>query len=227
MNVKALYLISYGLYLVGSKKGDKINAQVANTVIQVCSEPVKLAVAINRNNYTHELITASKVFTVSILSKDTPLSFIGDFGFKCGRDVDKLKVVNYKLSPNNVPIVLDNTLAYFETRVINQVDVGTHTLFIGDMIDADIIKDGEPLTYAYYQQVKRGTTPRTAPSYVEVKKEEAPKMAKYQCSVCGYIYDPELGDPDGGIKPGTPFEELPDNWVCPVCGAAKDQFKKI
>ncbi len=227
MNIKALYLISYGLYLVGSKKGDKLNAQVANTVIQVCSEPVKLAVAINKNNYTHELINDSKAFTVSILSKDTPLSFIGDFGFKCGRDVDKLKNVNYKLSRNNLPIVLDYTLGYFEARVISQVDVGTHTLFIGELIDADIVKEGEPMTYAYYQQVKRGTTPKAAPSYIEQKKEETPKMAKYQCKVCGYIYDPELGDPDSNIKPGTSFEKLPDDWVCPVCGAAKDQFEKM
>ena len=227
MNAKALYLISYGLYLAGSKKGDKLNAQVVNTVIQVCSEPVKIAVAINRNNYTHELITVSKAFTAAILSKETPLSFIGSFGFRSGRDVNKFEGVNYKLSENKLPIVLDNTLAYLEAKVVNQIDVGTHTVFIGDLVDADIIKDGEPMTYAYYQQVKRGTTPKSAPSYVAVKKEETPKMAKYKCGVCGYIYDPELGDPDGGIKPGTPFEKIPDSWVCPVCGAAKDQFEKI
>ncbi len=73
---------------------------------------------------------------------------------------------------------------------------------------------------------RRGTTPKTAPSYVEEKKEVA-KVPKYECTVCGYIYDPELGDPDGGIKPGTPFEEIPDDWVCPVCGAAKDEFERM
>jgi len=227
MDVKALYLVTYGLYVIGSHKGDKLNAQIANTIFQVCSEPIKLAVAINRNNYTHELITASKVFTVSILEKDTPLSFIGNFGFKSGRDTDKLHGINYKLSPNKAPIVLDNTLAYLELKVDNQVDVSTHTLFIGELVDADIIKNGEPLTYAYYQQVKRGTTPKAAPSYVELKKEAKPGMTKYKCVVCGYIYDPELGDPDGGIQPGTPFEKIPDNWVCPVCGASKDMFEKV
>ena len=83
------------------------------------------------------------------------------------------------------------------------------------------------MTYEYYHQVKRGTTPKTAPSYVEEKKEEAPKLARYKCSVCGWIYDPAVGDPDGGIAPGTPFEKLPDNWTCPVCGASKNDFEKI
>ena len=81
------------------------------------------------------------------------------------------------------------------------------------------------MTYAYYHQVKRGTTPKTAPSYIE--EEKAMEAAKYECTVCGYIYDPELGDPDGSIAPGTPFEELPDGWVCPVCGAGKSEFERI
>ena len=227
MDIKALYKITYGLYVVGSSKGDKLNGQIANTVIQVCSEPVKLAVAINKNNYTHEFITDSKAFTVSILSQDTPLSFIGEFGFKCGRDVDKFKDVKYQLTENNVPIILDHTLAYLVANVINQVDVGTHTLFIGELVDADVIKDGEPMTYAYYHQVKRGTTPKSAPSYIELKKEVALKMAKYECRVCGYVYDPELGDPEGAVEQGTSFEQIPDDWVCPVCGVSKDQFDKI
>ena len=89
------------------------------------------------------------------------------------------------------------------------------------------IKEGEPMTYAYYHQVKRGTTPKTAPSYIKEGKVEAIKASKYKCTVCGYIYDPELGDPDGGIKPGTPFEEIPDDWVCPVCGVTKDEFERM
>jgi flavin reductase (DIM6/NTAB) family NADH-FMN oxidoreductase RutF/rubredoxin len=227
MNTKALYDISYGLYVVASKMGDKFNGQIANTVIQVCSDPVKISVAINKNNYTHEFITNSKVFTVSILAMETPLSFIGDFGFKCGRDVDKFKTINFKLSENGLPVVTDNALSYLEARVINEVDVGTHTLFIGELTGAEVLREGEPMTYAYYHQVKRGTTPKSAPSYVEEKKEEKSEMAKYKCSVCGYIYDPAVGDPDGGIKPGTPFEEIPDDWVCPVCGASKEDFEKI
>ena len=227
MNLKALYKLGYGLYVVCSRKGDKLNGQIANTVFQVCSEPPIIAVALNKQNLTNEFVSASKVFTVSILSQDTPLSFIGGFGFKSGREVDKLKGISYKLGETGVPIVLDNTLAYLEAKLINQIEVGTHTIFIGEIVAADVLREGEPMTYAYYHEVKRGTTPKTAPSYIEEKKEATPKMAKYKCTVCGYIYDPEKGDPDGGIKPGTPFEEIRDDWVCPVCGASKDQFEKL
>jgi rubredoxin/flavin reductase (DIM6/NTAB) family NADH-FMN oxidoreductase RutF len=227
MNAKALYSLTYGLFIVSSVKDSKINGQVANTVIQVCSEPQVIQVVINRNNLTHEYISASKVFSASILSQETPLIFIGGFGFKSGRDTDKFAGVNYRPGQTGAPIVLDNSLAYLEARVIDQKEVFTHTVFVGQLIDADVIRDGEPITYAYYQQVKRGTTPKSAPSYISDKKEEKVKMDKYKCDVCGYIYDPAKGDPDGGIKPGTKFEDIPGDWTCPVCGAEKNQFKKI
>jgi flavin reductase (DIM6/NTAB) family NADH-FMN oxidoreductase RutF len=171
MNLKALHELGYGLYVVCSKKGDKLNGQIANTVFQVCSEPPIIAVALNKQNLTNELVSTSKVFTVSILSQDTPLSFIGGFGFKSGRDVDKFKDINYKLGETGAPIVLDNTLAYLEAKVINQIEVGTHTIFMGEIVAADILKEGEPMTYAYYHKVKRGTTPKTAPVYIEGEKE--------------------------------------------------------
>ena len=227
MNLKALYLISYGLYVIGSRKGDRLNGQTANTVIQVSSQPPTISVCINKGNLTHEFIKDSGVFTVSVLSQDTPLSLIGRFGFKSGRDIDKFDGVNYRVGETQAPIVLDHTLAYMEAKVIKDVDAGTHTIFIGELVGADVMKEGEPMTYAYYHQVKRGTTPKTAPSYIEERKEVASKVAKYKCTVCGYIYDPEKGDPDGGIKPGTPFEQIPNDWVCPVCGAAKSEFEKI
>ena len=227
MNLNALHKLGYGLYVVGSR-GDqgKLNVQIANTVFQVCSEPPVIAVAINRHNLTHDFIVENKAFTVSVLSQDTPLNFIGNFGFKSGRDTDKLKDINYKLGKTKAPIVLDHTLAYFEAKLIDHMDVKTHSIFAGELVDADVVREGEPLTYAYYHQVKRGSTPKTAPSFIEKKKEVAAKMDKYECSVCSYVYDPEMGDPDSGIKPGTSFEELPDDWVCPVCGASKDQFEK-
>ena len=227
MNLKALYKLGYGLYVVCSRRGDRLNGQIANTVFQITSEPPTIAVSINKNNLTHEFIGESKVLTVSVLSQDTPLSFIGHFGFKSGRDIDKFEGINHKTGESQAPVVTDNALAYLEAKVVQEVDVGTHTIFVGELVGADVIKEGEPMTYAYYHHVKRGTTPKTAPVYVEEKKVEAIKAAKYKCTVCGYVYDPELGDPDGGIKPGTPFKEIPDDWVCPVCGATKSEFEKI
>jgi len=212
---------------VSSAKGDKVNGQIANTVFQATSEPPTIAVSINKSNLTHEFIKESKVLAVSVLSQDTPLSFIGHFGFKSGRDIDKFEGINYKKGETQAPVLIDNSLACLEARVSQELDVGTHTIFIAELVGAEALKEGEPMTYAYYHQVKRGTTPKTAPSYIEERKEVAPKMAKYECTVCGYIYDPELGDPDGGIAPGTAFEEIPDGWVCPVCGAAKSDFEKI
>jgi flavin reductase (DIM6/NTAB) family NADH-FMN oxidoreductase RutF/rubredoxin len=227
MNPKALQKLGYGLYVVCSRKEEKFNGQIANTLFQVCSEPPVVAVAINRQNLTHEFIAQSKVFTGSILSQEAPLSFIGNFGFKSGRQLDKFKGVGYKLGETLVPIVLDHTLAYLEAKVVNQIEVGTHTIFLGEIVGGDVVKEGDPMTYAYYHQVKRGTTPKSAPSYVEETKKVASSGIRYKCNVCGYIYDPEKGDPDGGIKPGTPFEGIPDSWVCPVCGAPKDMFAKM
>ncbi|HUU63397.1 MAG TPA: flavin reductase family protein [Dehalococcoidia bacterium] len=165
MDTKVLHQISYGMYIVGSRKGDRINGQTCNTVIQVSSEPPIISACINKGNLTHEFIEGSGVFTASILSQDTPLSLIGRFGFKSGREVDKFEGIDYKLGETKAPIVLDNTLAYLEAKVISEVDVGTHTIFIGELVGAEAIQEGEPMTYAYYHQVKRGTTPKTAPSY--------------------------------------------------------------
>jgi len=214
------------MYVIGSRKGDRLNGQIANTVFQITSEPPTIAVSINKNNLTHGFIRESKMLAVSMLSQNTPLSFIGHFGFKSGRDIDKLEGINYKIGETPAPVVIENAVAYLEAKVIQEVDVGTHTIFIGEVVGADVITEDVCMTYNYYHQVKRGTTPKTAPSYIEEKKE-APKMAKYECTVCGYVYDPELGDPDSSIKPGTPFDELPDTWTCPVCGAAKSEFEKI
>ncbi|MEW6420018.1 MAG: rubredoxin [Nitrospirota bacterium] len=228
MNLKALHKISYGLYVISSKKGEKFNGQIANTVFQVTSEPPVIAVSICKQNLTHEFIQESKVFTVSILSKETPMKFIGRFGFKCGRDFNKFEDLSYKIGViTGSPVVLENTIGYLECEVIDSLDVGTHTVFIGKIIDAEIIKDEEPMTYAYYHEIKGGKSPKTAPTYIkEELQKEAGKMQRYKCTVCGYVYEPEKGDPDSGIKPGTPFEELPDDWVCPVCGADKSLFEK-
>lgn len=227
MDLKALYKVSYGLYIISSRKKDRLNGQIANTLFQVTSEPPTVAVSINKENLTHQFIEESRVFSASILSENTPMSFIGRFGFKSGREIDKFKQVNYKIGKTGAPLVLDNTLAYLEAEVIKKVDAGTHTIFVGKLVGAENIKEGTPMTYAFYHEVKRGKAPKAAPTYIkEEDKKGGNGMTRYECMICGYVYDPEKGDPDGGIKPGTPFEELPEDWVCPVCGAGKEQFKK-
>jgi len=170
MNPTVLYKLSYGLYLITSLKGDKINGQVANAVFQLTSDPPTIAIGINKQNFTHEFISSSKVFGVSILAQDAPLNLIGRFGFKSGREVDKFADLNYRKGETNVPVILDNTVAYLEAKVINQLELTTHTLFIGEVTASEVLKDGEPMTYAYYHQVKRGTTPKTAPIFVEERK---------------------------------------------------------
>jgi len=217
--------MEYGLYVLSSRKDERFNGMIANGITQVSSVPANFVISVNKKNLTHEFIKKSRVLSFAILSRDTPLSFIGRFGFNSGRELDKFKGVNYKVGKTGAPVVLDNALGYLELKVINELDAGTHTIFVGELVEAETLKSGEPMTYAYYHVVKRGTAPKAAPTYIEEKK--AVKLAKYQCTVCGYIYDPEKGDPDGGIAPGTPFEELPDDWVCPVCGAEKDRFEKI
>jgi flavin reductase (DIM6/NTAB) family NADH-FMN oxidoreductase RutF/rubredoxin len=231
MDVKALWLCSYGLYVVSSKKGDELNGQIVNTVFQVTAEPPTIVVSVNRANLTHEYISSSKVFSASILSTDAPMTFIGKWGFKSGRDTDKFQGTEFRIGKSGAPIVLDYALAYIEAEVVSSLDVGTHTIFVGKVVDCEVLKQGEPMTYAYYHEVKKGKTPPKAATYIAPDHEtsqpttERKKMIKYRCTVCGYIYDPKAGDPDSGVKPGTAFADLPDDWVCPVCGVGKDQFE--
>jgi rubredoxin/flavin reductase (DIM6/NTAB) family NADH-FMN oxidoreductase RutF len=186
-----------------------------------------VAVCINKQNFTYELIEQSRIFAISALAKSTPLRFIGGFGFRTGRETNKFEDVNFKIGRTGTRIVLDNSVAYLEAEVTQEIEVDTHTLFIGKVVDADILNGEEPMTYAFYHEVKKGTTPSSAPTYSKTEAvREVRKMDKYKCLICGYVYDPEIGDPDSEIKPGTSFDELPGNWVCPICGAAKDQFEK-
>lgn len=235
MDPKTLHKISYGLYIICSKLNNKINGQVANALFQITSKPPTIAISINKNNLTHNFISKSKIFTISILSEETPMNFIGNFGFKSGREVDKFNNVKYKLSKNNVPIILDNSIGYIEVKVLKNVDMSTHTIFIGEVNDAEILSNHQVMTYQYYHECMGGRSPKNAPTYdklldeksnKKIENKEEIKMDKYVCNVCGYVYDPEKGDPENGIKPGTKFEDLPDDWVCPVCGATKDQFEK-
>jgi flavin reductase (DIM6/NTAB) family NADH-FMN oxidoreductase RutF/rubredoxin len=232
MDKTTLHKLSYGLYVICSKNAEKPNGQIANSLFQVTAEPPIIAVSINKQNLTHQCIQTCGSFTASILGKNTPLSFIGTFGFKSGRDIDKFQNVRYKMSKQNTPIITEHTIGYLEATVKEKIDVGTHTIFIGTVTEAETLSQDEPMTYDYYHTVKGGYSPKTAPTYSresdkeKKKPTEEKKMDKYVCTTCGYVYDPENGDPENGIAPGTAFEDLPDDWVCPVCGAAKEEFEK-
>ncbi len=229
MDPNALHNISYGMYIVSSVKDGKGNAQIANTLMQITNEPITLAVSINKDNLTHDFIESSSLFGLSVLENDTPLNLIGKYGFKSGRDMDKMKDAEVKIVSGGCPVILDNAICYFVAKVVNQMDCGSYSVFLGEVMESEIVKTAEPMTYAYYHLVKCGNTPKTAPTYIEGENEEkvCSAIPKYRCTVCNYIYNPDQGDPDGGIAPGTPFEEIPDDWVCPICGVSKEKFAKV
>jgi rubredoxin len=174
---------------------------------------------------------------VSVLQQDVTLEFIGPWGFKSGKDTDKFRGVSYKTGVTGVPVVLEKAVAYLECELVNEIDTGTHILFVGKVADARILDHyHQPLTYSYYREVIKGLSPENSPTFFgekhekqyvaePVEKKDTPK--KYRCSVCGYIYDPEEGDPHAGISPGTAFEDIPDDWYCPICGVSKKDFVVI
>jgi flavin reductase (DIM6/NTAB) family NADH-FMN oxidoreductase RutF/rubredoxin len=231
---RALLTIGYGLYVVSSRSGDRINGLIANAIMQVSDEPPRLAISISRRSLTHEYITQTGVFAVSVLEEAAPLRLIGTFGFRSGRDIDKFATVKHAEGVTGCPILMDHSLAAIEARVLDTIDVGRHTLFLAEIVDARMLREGTTLTYEHYRQVKKGLTPEDAPTPTRmgpraaVTKERTKRsdtgMKRYVCDVCGWVYDPEEGDPDNGVAPGTAFEDIPDDWACPVCGAAKEEF---
>ncbi|MCF8110802.1 MAG: flavin reductase family protein [Desulfobacteraceae bacterium] len=166
MDRKAFRDLSYGLYIVTSKDNDKLNGQIANTVIQVTSKPPRVAVTISIENFTHELIKKSGVFGVSVLDDTADMKFIGPFGFKSGKDIDKFSNVEFKKAVTGAPLVTERTLSVLEAEITNSVELGTHTIFIGNVVNTEVLKSGQPLTYQYYHQVLKGKSPRNAPNYV-------------------------------------------------------------
>ena len=223
INFQALFKISYGLYIVSSGDKSKGNGYISNTVFQVTAEPPRFAVCCSKNNFTTGIIQKYGAFSVSVLVQSASSEIFGKFGYRSGRDFDKMAGTNLKYGDTGVPIVLDESISYFECKVIQTLDVGTHLLFIGDLINAETIDDSkEPLTYSYYRQVKKGVAPKNAPTYIDKSKLEVKTAAsakKFKCVVCGYIYDESVE----AVK----FTDLPDDWICPVCGSEKSEFAEI
>jgi len=158
------------MYVISSLKDGNYNGQIANTAFQVTAKPIRIAISVNKENLTHKFIKESGLFSLSILSQETPFKFIGLFGFRSGRDVNKFENIDYILGETGVPIVIENSLGYIEAKVVKSLDVGTHTLFIGEVLNAEKITDGKPMSYDYYHNVVKGRTPEKAATYVEVSK---------------------------------------------------------
>jgi len=170
MNYEAFFKISYGLYIISSKSQDKASGFIGNTVFQVTSDPINFALCSSKNNYTTEIIKESSVFAVSVLNRDINIKTLGLFGYKSGRDVNKFEQVKYVTGETGVPIVVEDTLAYFECRVIKSFELPTHVMFIASVINNNLIDSkGEPLTYSYYRDVIKGKAPENAPTYINKK----------------------------------------------------------
>jgi ferric-chelate reductase [NAD(P)H] len=171
IDINAFLKVTYGLYIVSSKSNDRLNGFISNSVFQVTAEPNKFAVCCHKNNFTATLIKESNVFSVSVLQKEAKPRLIGLFGYKSGRDVNKYENVNYIFGKTGAPVVVDDTLAWFECEVIQTFDVGTHLLFIGEVVSSNVINsEAEPLTYTYYREVKKGFAPENAPTFIDRSK---------------------------------------------------------
>lgn len=248
MKYKAFHKLSYGLYLIATEMDGRKSGYIGNTAFQVTSSPAQIAVSSHKKNYTTDRILHSGKFSISVLRKNVDTSIVGEFGFMSGAEIDKFKKVQTITSVTGAPIVIDSSVAWFDCKVINSVDVGSHILIIGEVMESDVISDEEPLTYEYYREKYKMLAPKNAPTYIErevLEKEKIPDIVKereivdvfptqkengdlsnYICNICGYLYNPEEGDPALGIPPGTPFDDLPEDYKCPICNAGKEYFSK-
>ncbi len=218
---EALFQISYGLYIVSSGNKTSGNGYISNTVFQVTAEPPQFAASCNKDNYTANFIQESGSFAVSVLHTDTDPDLIGRFGYKSGKDFDKMAGMNIKYGETGAPIVLNDCIAFLECKVVQTIDTGTHLLFIGELVQAEVVDDTkDPITYLHYRRVRKGFSPKNAPTYIDKSKieEKAPatNLKKYECTACGYVYDEAEQD--------VRFADLPNDWVCPICGSEKSDF---
>jgi len=227
MDKTALFRITYGLYVITSLKGDDKNGFIGNTTFQITSKPPQIAIGVSCDNYTHEFIHESKLFAVSVINQNADSELIKTFGYNSGRDIDKFAKVAWFPGNNGAPLIKEGVNATFECNVVQEINLKTHSVFIGEVTATDIISDAIPLTYEYFRSNMKGKAPKNAPTFVEeipLSKSAHDGGNKYICGVCHYEYDPVKGDPEHGVLPGTKFEDLPDEWKCPVCGSLKKVF---
>lgn len=195
----ALFKISYGLFVVTSKDGNRDNGLIVNTVTQVTNTPNRIAVTINKQNYSHDVIKETGIMNVNCLSTDAPFSVFENFGFKSGRDADKFEGITPNRSENGLAVLGQYINAFISLKVESYVDVDTHGMFICTVTEARVVSDAPAMTYTYYQE--------------NVKpKPEAAKKKGYVCKICGYVYE---GD------------TLPADFICPWCKHGAEDFEEL
>ncbi|MCL2144198.1 MAG: flavin reductase family protein [Endomicrobia bacterium] len=171
MDINALKKIQYGMYIISSAAEGKMSAQLSNTVFQITADPVQFAISISKQNFTYELIEKSGKFAITALSEDAPFEFMGKFGFKSGRSINKFEKVSHEISAAGIPAVLDFAAAVYEAETVKKIDMDTHVVFIGKITDMKIIDDSKnAMTYDYYRKVKGGLTAKNAPTYTKTNK---------------------------------------------------------
>lgn len=202
-----LYTLSYGVFILGSKSGAKINACITNTCFQAAVGPVRLAISCINQNLTCQMIKESGVFSLSVLDNTCTFDTISHFGYQSGREFDKFADIKHELDAHGCPYVTKQVCAVFECKVVSSEDLGSHTLFVAEVTDSRVISENPPLTYADYQ------------SKVKPKKNDAgtaestsKKIIGWKCKICGYVYD---------------GAELPSDYECPICGHPADDFEPI
>ena len=199
MDNTAFFKLSYGLFVVTAHEGDKDNGCITNTVVQQTITPNRISVTINKNNYTHDRIKRTGVFNVSVLSEKAKFETFKHWGFQSGKDVDKTMGITYFRLENGVIYIVDGVNAVMCAKVEQEVDLGTHTMFIAEVTDAFSTEEDSSATYAFYHK----------------NIKPAPQQAKKKgwiCTVCGYIYEGEV---------------LPEDFICPTCKHPASDFKRI
>lgn len=169
MDLNSFFKITYGLYIITAKSDDKLNGMTATTVCQVTAEPVQIMIGINKESLTHEIIQKTGFFGINALKQNTEFNFIGNFGFKTGRDIDKFKGLSYEPGITGVPLLPNYSVGTFEGKVIDTMDAGTHTIFLAEALSGKITSEEEPLTYEYYHKVIKGKSPKYAPTFIANK----------------------------------------------------------
>lgn len=212
MNTSIFRNMSYGVYVVTALDQRRPVGCIANSIMQITSSPATVAVSINHDNYTNSCIAKDGRFAFSILSEESDPTIIGTFGFQSSKNTDKFAAIPF-VQKLGLPVISDSC-GYVVCNVINTMETATHTVFLGEVVDADVFHSPAPaMTYAYYHNVIKGKSPKNAPTYLqEEKAEPEKKVGRWECQICGYIYE---GD------------ELPKDYKCPICGQGADKFLRI